>query len=148
MSKTRIHAACMGLMLMGSAALPLHALARDPQAAATAITASHDVTVVLDAGTGNLRAPTTDEQAVMETAKAARALNFRVAPRPTLQRYHASGARGARLTDDFMSTSIAVIQADGSLEKQCFESHDAAVAAMTAAMTAAGTRAPLTLETE
>lgn len=147
MSNKLVNAACMRLVLMAGAALPLHAPAQstqDTQASAAAVTSRNDIIVVRDADTGALRAPTSDEHAAMEADKAARAANFRVAPQATLQRYHASGARGARLTDDFMSTSIARIQADGSIDKQCFDSPGAAQAGMAAASASA----PLTLETE
>ena len=139
MSRKIMHAVCMRLALMGAAAMPLQAAAHDTEVPVqgAAIASSNDMTIMRDVETGKLRAPTTGERAIMAAANAAKARNFRVAPTPTLQRYHPNGARGARLTDDFMSTSIAVIKSDGSLEKQCFESHEAAIDAMTAASTTA-----------
>ena len=68
---------------------------------------------VKDAETGQLRAATPAEAAALN-AKAARA-TARIAPKPTLQRIHSSGARGARLTDEFLTSSVAVINADGTL---------------------------------
>jgi len=140
MSKKLVNVASMSLALMAAASLPLQAAAHELQAPSQGT----GMTVVRDAETGKLRAPTAEEQVTMTAAKAAKSLNFRVAAKPTMQRYHASGARGARLTDEFMSTSIALIKPDGSLEKQCFESSEAAVAAMSAASTSA----TITLETE
>lgn len=88
------------------------------------VQSTDSITVSRDADTGKLRAATADEVTAMKAAGAARAL--RVAPKPTLQKYHASGARGARLTDEFMSQNVAVRQPDGSMVEQCFDSHDAA----------------------
>ena len=68
---------------------------------------------VKDAETGQLRAATPAEAAAL-TTKATRA-TARIAPKPTLQRIHSSGARGARLTDEFLTSSVAVINADGTL---------------------------------
>lgn len=68
---------------------------------------------VKDAETGQLRAATPAEAAAL-TTKAARA-TARIAPKPTLQRIHSSGARGARLTDEFLTSSVAVVNADGTL---------------------------------
>jgi hypothetical protein len=48
---------------------------------------------------------------------------LRAAPQPVLQKYHSSGAQGARLTDEFMSASTAVRKPDGKLEMQCLEAH-------------------------
>jgi hypothetical protein len=53
---------------------------------------------------------------------------LRVARAPTLQKYHPNGARGTRLTDEFMSSSVAVRNADGGVNMQCLEpGHAAAV---------------------
>ncbi|MBB6133830.1 hypothetical protein HD842_001972 [Massilia aurea] len=71
------------------------------------------LTVVRDAETGTLRAPTPAEAATLK-AQSVRAM-ARIAPKPTLQKFHSSGARGARLTDEFMTTSVAVRNADGSI---------------------------------
>jgi hypothetical protein len=134
MSNKLLNAAGIGLALIGAAALPLQAAAHEHQAPAeTAVASSSDARVVRDAVTGQLRAPTAEESAAMDQQKAARALNFRAAPKATMQRFHANGARGARLTDEFMSTSVAVIKADGTLDKQCFDSAEAAEAATQAA---------------
>lgn len=82
------------------------------------------MTVVRDAETGKLRGATGEEATALKAAGTARAM--RVAPKATQQKVHASGARGARLTDEFMSQNVAVRQPDGSMVEQCFDSHDAA----------------------
>jgi hypothetical protein len=104
--------------------LALLGLATSAGAQEAPVQSTDSMTVSRDAETGKLRAATPEEQAAMKSAVAARAA--RVAPKPTLQKYHASGARGARLTDEFMSQNVAVRQPDGSVAAQCFDSHDAA----------------------
>jgi len=94
---------------------------------ASAFAQEESMTVVRDAETGKLRAPTSDEIASMQAQKAKTQLRMRAAaPKPTLPKMHANGARGVRLTDEFMSSSVVVRNADGSLQKMCFDSHDAA----------------------
>jgi molybdopterin-guanine dinucleotide biosynthesis protein A len=111
--------------LLAVAAMPLQASAQDQQ-----VESSSSMTVVRDAETGKLRAPTAAEHAALSQAAKAKSLKARAsAAAPTLQKSHASGARGARLTDDFMSTVVAVRNADGSIGRQCLESHDDAEAA-------------------
>jgi hypothetical protein len=57
----------------------------------------------------------------------------RVAPQQApLEKFHARGARGVRLTDEAISSSVAVRNADGSIGMQCFESHGAATSAVAA----------------
>ena len=103
-----------GLALLG---LTGQALAQQEQTAP----AADNITVVRDAETGKLRDATPAERAALQASNARRTL--RAAPQPVLQKYHASGAQGARLTDEFMSSSMAVRKADGKLEMQCLESH-------------------------
>jgi hypothetical protein len=104
--------------------LALLGLATSASAQEAPVQSTDSVTVSRDAETGKLRGATAEEITALKAAGAARAL--RVAPKPTLQKYHASGARGARLTDEFMSQNVAVRQPDGSMAAQCFDSHDAA----------------------
>jgi len=85
------------------------------------VQSTESLIAVKDAETGKLRGATAAEAAAL-TAKAAKT-NARVAPKPTLQRIHSSGARGARLTDEFMSASVAVVNADGSVGVQCLDAH-------------------------
>jgi hypothetical protein len=86
------------------------------------------LTITRDAESGKLRAMTGAEHAAMQATKAKRA-GMRMAAPAAMQKFHASGARGARLTDDMLSSAVVVRQADGSLVKQCFESHGDANAA-------------------
>ena len=106
--------------------LALLGLASQSASAQEASVQSTDsMTVSRDADTGKLRAATAEEVSAMKSANANRVM--RVAAKPTLQKFHgASGARGARLTDEFMSQNVAVRQPDGSLAEQCYDSHDAA----------------------
>ncbi len=142
--------ASLGLALIGIAALPGAALAHGdhaaPAASSTAAVASVDnMTVVRDAETGQLRMPTAAESAAMQL-KAAKALKTRAAVTPNVERWHSSGARGAILSDEFMSHSVVTRQPDGSLVKQCFDSQEAADAAVKAASASAKPAAKLATE--
>ncbi|WP_020654592.1 post-PEP-CTERM-1 domain-containing protein [Massilia niastensis] len=121
--RQRLLRAGLGLALLGLAGHP--ALAQDKPAAPTP--AADNVTVVRDAETGALRPATAAEQAVLQAANARRVM--RAAPVPMQQKFHGSGARGVRLTDEFMTSSVAVRKPDGSLEMQCLEGHGDAKAA-------------------
>jgi hypothetical protein len=118
------HAIAVSLAMLGFAAVAPQACAQQiAQPADTAAVASSDaLTVVRDPETGVLRAPTGAEvQAMQLSLKAKTMMQVRVAPAATQQKYHASGARGSRLTDEFMSTAVVVRNPDGSLERQCLE---------------------------
>lgn len=110
---------CRRLLGAGLALLALggQALAQQEQPAP----ATDNITVVRDAETGKLRDATPAERAALQASSMRRTL--RAAPLPVLQKYHASGAQGARLTDEFMSASMAVRKPDGKLATQCVESH-------------------------
>lgn len=138
-SVNALSAAGLGLALAALTTLPMQAVAHGDHdadaAAATSAAASAGVdvsaslTVVRDAETGLLRAPTAAELSVMQL-RAAKSQSPRVAPAVPMQKYHSSGARGARMTDDFMSFAVAVRKADGSVGTQCFETREAAEAAL------------------
>ena len=103
------------------------AQAAKPEQAAPVDTSAGQI-VVRDATSGELRAATAEEaQALREQHAKGR---LRIAPQATLARYHYSGARGARLTDEFMNYSVVVRQPDGSLKEFCFQSREAAEAAV------------------
>lgn len=131
-----VSAAGTGLALASVAALPMQVIAHDdhPATAVSAVEqspvdASNRQMVVRDAATGQLRAVTAAEaQALMPKTGAQRT----GAQLKTLPRSHASGATGARLTDEFMSYSVVVRQPDGSLATLCFESREEADAALKA----------------
>jgi len=138
-----------GLALVGIAALPLQALAHDGHAeAAKATQAQAPVdanaqVVVRDAATGQLRAATPEEAQALHSSRAGVATLRKSAVAATPQaRFHPSGARGARLTDEFMSYSVVVRQPDGSLATLCFESREAADAALKAAPVATTSTLP------
>lgn len=93
------------------AAVVLPAAAQEAQV----VQDTNSMTVTRDADTGKLRAATADEQASMAAAKAR--MLMRVTPQQPLQKDHASGAHGVRLTDEFVAASslIAVRKADGKI---------------------------------
>jgi len=134
--------------LAAAAALALPALAQEAPLQATkveqaqsTVTAASSQIVVRDSSTGQLRAASPDEAATLRAQHANGRL--RLAPQSTLPRVHSSGARGARLTDEFMSYSVVVRQPDGSLKEFCFQSREAAEAALNAPVAT-----PQTLPTE
>lgn len=118
----------LGLSL--AAALPLHA--QEVREVPIGGAAADKMTVVRDPDTGKLRAATAAEQAAMQQQADAATKGGRVraaaAPRAELM-FHKSGATGARVPDGFLSSSVVVRQADGTLETQCFENHDGATVA-------------------
>ena len=134
-SVTALSAAGLGLALAALSTLPMPAVAHgDHDAAAAAATpagvdGSANLTVVRDPESGLLRAPTADEFNAMQL-RAAESQSLRVAPAVPMQKYRSNGARGARMTDDFMSFAVAVRKADGSVDTQCFETKQAAEAAL------------------
>ena len=101
-----LRAAGIALALMGFAAQS--AIAQEAPVAA-----NESLTIVRDAESGKLRGASAAEAAALKT-QSVRA-NARIAPKATLQKFHSSGARGARLTDEFMTTSVAVRNPDGSI---------------------------------
>jgi hypothetical protein len=114
---------CLLSLALAAAALPLHAQEAPQQAVAQ----PEALTVVRDAETGKLRAPTAEEAAAMTQQATSRTRFARVAVQTPLQKFHGSGAVGARLTDEMVSSSAVVVRnADGSLQKLCFDAHDAA----------------------
>jgi hypothetical protein len=97
--------------------------AQDQQVQSIPLQSVESMTVVRDPETGKVRAATAEEQATLQ-AKASKKMSLmRAAPKPTLQKFHPNGARGVRLTDEFVSSVRAVRQPDGSITT--FESHDA-----------------------
>ena len=94
-------------------ALALMGFAGQSAIAQEAVVSNESQTVVRDAETGKLRGATPAE-AVALKAQSVKA-NARIAPKATLQKSHSSGARGARLTDEFLTSSVAVRNADGSI---------------------------------
>jgi hypothetical protein len=110
------------LRLLGAAGIGLALCA-----AALPATAQESQTVARDATTGQLRAATAEEQAALQAVEAK--TQARVSPKPTLQKFHNSGAAGVRLTDEFLSFSTAVRTPDGKVEMICNEAHGSQPAA-------------------
>lgn len=109
------------LALAATAALPAMA-----QTADEAVTSTDNQVVVRDASSGKLRAATPQEaQTLLKAGTHANAARLGGGMK-TMQRQHWSGARGVRLSDEFMSHSVVVKQADGSLAEYCVEGKDAA----------------------
>jgi len=127
-------------LLGAAAALALCAYALPAaaqQAQQEAVESVDGQTVSRDAATGKLRAATPEEQAALVAAKAAR--QSRIAAKPTLQKFHRSGATGARLTDEFLSSSTAVRTPDGKIQMICNDAHGDQPAAAHVHATAANT---------
>lgn len=82
-----------------------------------------NMTVAIDADTGKLRPATAEEAAALRASALRRGLSTARsavdAPMGTFQRQHASGGRGARLTDEFVHLSMVVQRADGTLTTAC-----------------------------
>lgn len=131
-TKHVLNATGCALVLLSAAVMPLHAAAHDGHDHAIAVESTDQMTVVRDAETGKLRAPTADERSVMQE-KAVKRRDVRIAAPRTLQKFHHSGAVGVRVTDEFMSTSVAVRKPDGSVAQQCFDSKEEADAALKSA---------------
>jgi len=132
-----IKSVASGFALAGAAAMP--ALADTEPATAAPSSAVSSQIVVRDAATGRLRAPTAEE--ARELQPRADAVRDAASAR-TLPRVHASGARGARLSDAFMNYSVMVRQPDGSLVEQCFGSREEAESALKAGGVAKSTTLP------
>ncbi|MGJ9419086.1 post-PEP-CTERM-1 domain-containing protein [Massilia sp. CMS3.1] len=121
-----------GLLYAAGITLALLGLASQSAIAQEApVQSNESLTVVRDPETGKLRNPTAAEHAAMQAqASNGKMRAMRVAPQVPQQKFHASGARGARLTDEFVSSAVAARAADGSIGTQCFDSHDAAKSAV------------------
>lgn len=103
-----------GVLALCAAALPAAAQQAEQQTEQAMVQSTASQTIARDAETGRLRAATAEEQQALAAQKTRANARF-AAPRP-LSKTHRSGARGARLTDEFMTSSVAVRQPDGSLK--------------------------------
>ncbi len=118
MSQTLSRMATLAAALAAVVALP--AAAQQTSAAQPAADAQ---TVVRDADTGKLRAPTAEEHEHMRRSHDASTRNARVAPGAMAPRAHHSGARGTRLHDELMHHSVMVRNADGTSSMVCVDSN-------------------------
>lgn len=120
--------------------LPAVALAQTATAPQPASATAAQI-IVRDATTGELRAPTADEARALQPKQARGAA---IAAQPLLKA-NASGAKGVRLTDEFMSYVVMVRRADGTLVSQEYSSKAEAEAAV---KTPAPAAKPATAPTE
>lgn len=121
------------LALLAAAALPLSASAQQAAASSEQVTdiTPDAMTVTRDAETGKLRASTAAEIEAMNVATRGR--RVRAAAGVPLTKFHKSGADGVRMTEESMSTSIAVRNDKGGIDKQCVELGHSGLAAHTVA---------------
>jgi hypothetical protein len=106
-SQFSLQRAALGLLLSAAAIVPAAAQQAD------------SLTVTRDPATGQLRAATAAEQATMRAAAQSQfqsRARIRVAAPRVQQKVHASGARGVRVTDEMLSSSVAVRAPDGHVE--------------------------------
>jgi hypothetical protein len=117
-------------VLIGASVLPMvsHAGAPVDDSASIAAPAGGESQVVArDLVTGKLRPATAEEVQVLRSHRA----ELRAAGSlGTQSRSHWSGAVGARLTEEFLSYSVVVKQADGRLVEICVEGSEAATKAI------------------
>jgi hypothetical protein len=111
--------------LLMAAALPALAQTEAAKTAAVAPTAAINQVVARDAVTGELRSATADEVRALQGKAKSRTL----AAQPSLKS-HVSGAKGVRLTDEFLSYAVVVRRADGTLVTQEYNSKAEAEAAV------------------
>jgi hypothetical protein len=103
------------LLCAAGITLALLGLVSQSATAQEAVQSNDALTVVRDPGTGKLRNATAEEHAALQAQANARVRTLRAAPQAFQQKYHASGARGVRLTDEFTSSVRAERQPDGSI---------------------------------
>jgi hypothetical protein len=106
----------------------------DAQASSTAPNA---MTVVRDAETGQLRAPTAAEAAALPS-RAKPLTAARSASQPAVRAY-ASGAHSARMPAGLASYSVVTREPDGSLQGRCLQGEQAATDAIQSVQPATAT---------
>ncbi|WP_288380014.1 post-PEP-CTERM-1 domain-containing protein [uncultured Massilia sp.] len=111
-------AAGITLALLGLGAQSAVAQEAAPQAA-------DSLTVVKDPQTGQLRAPTAEEAVELKAQAATAKARQRSIPQTVQRIVHPKGYVGFQMTDESMSMAVAVRKPDGSIERQCFDSHGA-----------------------
>lgn len=105
-------------MIARTLAAALAAVALSPAQAEPAKPASQRATVVRDAATGKLRAPTAEEAAELAATPAPSAARSarRAAP---VEVQHANGAVSLEVDDSLLMYSVARRNADGSITTEC-----------------------------
>ena len=101
------------------------AQAEAPAAAAASDSVANQV-VVRDAATGKLRAASAKEARDLSGERAAIPAGQ---PLNTAPRVHVSGARGVRLSDEFLNHAVIARLPDGSVVEQCFHTPEEAAIA-------------------
>lgn len=86
---------------------------------------AESLTVVKDPQTGRLRAPTAEEVAALKAKASATSRTMRQTAPAVTRIVHPKGYVGFQMTDESMSMAVAVRKPDGSIERQCFDSHGA-----------------------
>ena len=105
--------------IVGAAAIPLGASALESAVDEQPGALPADAQIVArDPVTGAVRAATADEVKALQRSRAAHA---RSGSPTSARHFHSNGARGARLTDEFMSYSVVLRGADGKLVEICVE---------------------------
>jgi hypothetical protein len=99
--------------------------------------------VVRDAASGELRAATAEEAAAMQ-ARSKSTRQASTSPSTPMTKSHASGAVGARMTDEMMIYAVVKKQSDGTL----VEEHHDGLKNANAAVKSATVAKPKTLPTE
>lgn len=130
-----------GLAIAGAAVAHEAQAPTAQQAPAQAVSSVSAQIVVRDAATGELRAATPEEASALHSSRSGAVLRRGGAP-GTQAKTHPSGARGARLTDEFMSYAVVVRQPDGSLASLCFATQEEADAALKGAPVAPVNKLP------
>lgn len=134
----RVSAVVACVAMAGATALPLRAAAQgkdavtERSAPAAAVDTTSNQIVIKDAATGALRAATPAEANTLMQSKGNVVELRRANHASPMSKSHWTGARGARLTDEFASYAVLVRQLDGSMVAACFESREEADAAMKA----------------
>ena len=93
------------------------------------------LTVVRDAVTGELRAPTADEARSLQGAPSQSITVPGATPGQPILRSNTGTMRGARMTDETMSYSVVVHQPGGALAQQCVQGKAGLEAALKPAFT-------------
>jgi hypothetical protein len=120
-------------VLIGASVLPIASQAGAPVDDGASLAAPADSQVVArDVATGKLRPATAEEVQVLRSHRAALRASGSLGTQP---HSHRSGAVGARLTEDFMTYSVIVKQADGRLVEICVEGSEAATKAVDSSTT-------------
>ena len=114
------------ISLMGAACTAGALALAAPAWADTAAPVADSLTVVRDAETGQLRAPTAEEAAALTAATAKTTRSSAAKGGAFLTKRHANGAVGMRATDDMASYSVVTLRADGTLAQACVESKSVA----------------------